>query len=200
MLLCRFVFFCYFGFGMKKIETSWGWKFLSSSKAIQGKIILEITFFTTTKIPSHLPSSMLVHTCGLLCSLCHLVKHQQNQNLYMTKCSCSIKPSYFSQKRYLKATRPTCFPFWGWGAPVGLCKHLCMYVSVCICEFPYGTSFPLLATQETLFSDLGFFFRFDVQEVLGGDWNPILAWGFKSSLYQHFNPFLEKDGSEKKHF
>lgn len=84
--------------------------------------------------------------------------------------------------------------------PVGLCKHLCMYVSVCICEFPYRTSSPLLATQETLFSDLGFFFRFDVQEVLGGDWNPILAWGFKSSLYRHFNPFLEKDGSEKKHF
>lgn len=91
VLLCRFAFFCYFC--IREIETSWGWKFLSSSKATQGKIILETMLFTTTEIPSHLPSLMLVHTCGLLYSPCKLVKHWQKENLYMINCSCSIKPS-----------------------------------------------------------------------------------------------------------
>lgn len=88
----------------------------------------------------------------------------------------------FHKNCILKAARFTYFPFGDGGVPAGLCKHLCVYISVCICEFYCGTPFPLPATLETLFSDC-FFFKFSVLEVLGGDWNPILARAFKSHLY-----------------
>lgn len=72
-------------------------------------------------------------------------------------------------------------------------------MSVCICDFYHGTTFPLPAIQEALFSDL-FFFKVDVQEILGRDWNLILARGFKSYLYWCFNPFSESEGSETKYY